>query len=64
MPLTGQGAQGPKRFTIELMPGADPEALPKAHTCFNRIDMPRYRTYEQVSLPLFALFTYLYLFVK
>lgn len=35
-----QGSDGPRRFTIEKS-GA-PNALPKSHTCFNRIDLPPY----------------------
>lgn len=35
-----QGADGPRRFTIEK--SGDPSMLPKSHTCFNRIDLPPY----------------------
>lgn len=56
VPATGfgdlRGAQGPKRFTIELVPGADETSLPKAHTCFNRIDLPRYKTLDQLEQKL------------
>ncbi len=34
------GSDGPRRFTIER--SGDVAALPKAHTCFNRIDLPTY----------------------
>ncbi|KAK9768070.1 hypothetical protein K7432_001606 [Basidiobolus ranarum] len=39
-----QGSDGPRRFTIEK--SGDINQLPKAHTCFNRIDMPPYKSYE------------------
>ncbi|KAI8338086.1 E3 ubiquitin-protein ligase RSP5 [Chlamydoabsidia padenii] len=39
-----QGSDGPRRFTIEK--SGDAGGLPKAHTCFNRIDMPVYREYD------------------
>ena len=43
-----QGSQGPKRFTIELVRSSPATSLPKAHTCFNRIDFPPYTSYEQL----------------
>lgn len=39
------GAAGPRLFTIHCIE-ASPNSLPKAHTCFNRIDMPPYPTYR------------------
>uniref|UniRef100_A0A1D1YQV7 E3 ubiquitin-protein ligase n=1 Tax=Anthurium amnicola TaxID=1678845 RepID=A0A1D1YQV7_9ARAE len=39
-----QGSDGPRRFTIEK--AGDVSQLPKSHTCFNRIDLPQYKTYE------------------
>ncbi len=39
-----QGSDGPRRFCIERIEGSD--ALPKSHTCFNRIDLPTYRDYD------------------
>ncbi|GAA5802989.1 hypothetical protein HPULCUR_008464 [Helicostylum pulchrum] len=45
-----QGSDGPRRFTIEKS-GQDTQ-LPKAHTCFNRIDMPPYKTYEALVAKL------------
>ncbi|KAI8882360.1 E3 ubiquitin-protein ligase RSP5 [Backusella circina FSU 941] len=39
-----QGSDGPRRFTIEK--SGEVSQLPKAHTCFNRIDMPPYKSYE------------------
>lgn len=40
------GSNGPQKFTIE--PWGTPHSLPRAHTCFNRIDLPRYRTYYEL----------------
>ncbi|MCJ1295165.1 hypothetical protein MMC34_006726 [Xylographa carneopallida] len=45
-----QGSDGPRRFTIEKS-GSD-KALPKSHTCFNRLDLPEYKTYEALSSKL------------
>lgn len=42
-----QGSDGPRRFTIEK--AGDPNALPKSHTCFNRLDLPPYRSYEALE---------------
>jgi E3 ubiquitin-protein ligase NEDD4 len=39
-----QGSDGPRRFTIEK--AGEVAALPKSHTCFNRLDLPPYETYE------------------
>ncbi|KAJ3358988.1 hypothetical protein HDU91_005054 [Kappamyces sp. JEL0680] len=36
-----QGSDGPRRFTIEKT--GEVNALPKAHTCFNRLDLPPYK---------------------
>uniref|UniRef100_H3B2J1 HECT-type E3 ubiquitin transferase n=1 Tax=Latimeria chalumnae TaxID=7897 RepID=H3B2J1_LATCH len=51
VPLQGfkalQGAAGPRLFTIHLI-DANTDNLPKAHTCFNRIDIPPYETYEKL----------------
>lgn len=41
------GAAGPRLFTIHLI-DAPTESLPKAHTCFNRIDLPPYESYEKL----------------
>ncbi|WBW75100.1 HECT-type ubiquitin-protein ligase E3 Pub1 [Schizosaccharomyces osmophilus] len=35
-----QGSDGPRRFTIEK--SGESSKLPKAHTCFNRLDLPPY----------------------
>ncbi|XP_072030008.1 E3 ubiquitin-protein ligase SMURF2-like [Amphiura filiformis] len=40
------GAPGPRLFTIHQI-DADTNNLPKAHTCFNRLDIPPYETYEK-----------------
>ncbi|KAI8342036.1 E3 ubiquitin-protein ligase RSP5 [Chlamydoabsidia padenii] len=45
-----QGSDGPRRFTIEK--SGEVAQLPKAHTCFNRIDMPPYRSYESLVAKL------------
>lgn len=36
-----QGSDGPRKFTIEKV--GEVSALPKAHTCFNRLDLPAYK---------------------
>ncbi|XP_067162102.1 E3 ubiquitin-protein ligase SMURF1 isoform X7 [Apteryx mantelli] len=41
------GAAGPRLFTIHLI-DANTDNLPKAHTCFNRIDIPPYESYEKL----------------
>jgi E3 ubiquitin ligase SMURF1/2 len=41
------GAAGPRHFTIHLI-DADTVNLPKAHTCFNRIDIPPYENFEKL----------------
>lgn len=43
--LGSTGAAGPRLFTIHCIE-APPQNLPKAHTCFNRIDIPPYETYQ------------------
>ncbi|KAL2758142.1 hypothetical protein ACRALDRAFT_1055137 [Sodiomyces alcalophilus JCM 7366] len=45
-----QGSDGPRRFTIEKT--GDVNNLPKAHTCFNRLDMPPYKSLEQLQQKL------------
>ncbi|ORY96177.1 hypothetical protein BCR43DRAFT_491214 [Syncephalastrum racemosum] len=45
-----QGSDGPRRFTIEK--AGEVTQLPKAHTCFNRIDMPPYRSYDALVAKL------------
>ncbi|XP_068430629.1 E3 ubiquitin-protein ligase NEDD4-like isoform X5 [Clinocottus analis] len=40
------GSNGPQLFTIEQW--GTPEKLPRAHTCFNRLDLPTYDTFEDL----------------
>ncbi|XP_042191885.1 E3 ubiquitin-protein ligase NEDD4-like isoform X5 [Callorhinchus milii] len=40
------GSNGPQLFTIEQW--GTPEKLPRAHTCFNRLDLPPYETFEDL----------------
>lgn len=51
VPLQGfkalQGAAGPRQFTIQQI-DASTNNLPKAHTCFNRIDVPPYESYDKL----------------
>jgi len=42
-----QGSDGPSRFCIEK--AGSPDSLPKAHTCFNRICLPPYRSYLELK---------------
>jgi len=42
-----QGSDGPRRFTIEK--AGEITNLPKAHTCFNRLDLPPYKTLEMLQ---------------
>ncbi|KAI0601505.1 HECT-domain-containing protein [Biscogniauxia sp. FL1348] len=42
-----QGSDGPRRFTIEK--AGELGNLPKAHTCFNRLDLPPYKSLEQLQ---------------
>lgn len=48
IPLNGfkdlQGSDGPRKFTLERIDGC--EMFPRSHTCFNRIDLPVYSSYE------------------
>nr|CAB3266414.1 E3 ubiquitin-protein ligase SMURF2 [Phallusia mammillata] len=41
------GTQGPRLFTIQYVDNRT-DCLPKAHTCFNRIDLPPYETFEKL----------------
>ncbi|KAK9471667.1 uncharacterized protein V1510DRAFT_182690 [Dipodascopsis tothii] len=41
-----QGSDGPRRFTIEK--AGELGALPKSHTCFNRVDLPPYKDYNSM----------------
>jgi len=40
------GSNGPQRFCIEKF-GKD-TWLPRSHTCFNRLDLPPYKSYDQL----------------
>ncbi|KAJ8343542.1 hypothetical protein SKAU_G00308710 [Synaphobranchus kaupii] len=40
------GSNGPQLFTIEQW--GTPDKLPRAHTCFNRLDLPPYKTFEEL----------------
>ncbi|WAR12224.1 WWP1-like protein [Mya arenaria] len=40
------GSNGPQRFCIEKV--GKETWLPRSHTCFNRIDLPPYRSFEQL----------------
>ncbi|KAK8084761.1 hypothetical protein PG997_006032 [Apiospora hydei] len=45
-----QGSDGPRRFTIEK--AGELGNLPKAHTCFNRLDLPPYKSLEALQQKL------------
>ena len=45
-----QGSDGPRRFTIDN--SGEEGQLPKSHTCFNRLDLPPYKTYEALNAKL------------
>ncbi|KAJ8247872.1 hypothetical protein GJAV_G00251530 [Gymnothorax javanicus] len=40
------GSNGPQLFTIEQW--GTPDKLPRAHTCFNRLDLPPYESFEEL----------------
>ncbi|CAH8660505.1 unnamed protein product [Dicrocoelium dendriticum] len=44
------GSSGPQKFTIECWGNVD--QLPRAHTCFNRLDLPCYPTFEELRTKL------------
>lgn len=48
MPYEGfealRGSNGPRKFCIEKW--GKPTSLPRAHTCFNRLDLPPYNSFE------------------
>ncbi|KAJ8249341.1 hypothetical protein GJAV_G00233750 [Gymnothorax javanicus] len=50
VPMNGfaelHGSNGPQLFTIEQW--ATPDKLPRAHTCFNRLDLPPYESFEDL----------------
>lgn len=43
------GAATPRLFTIHLTADVPIQHLPKAHTCFNRIDIPAYDSYQLLN---------------
>ena len=45
--LNISGSNGPQRFCIEKV--GKETWLPRSHTCFNRLDLPPYKSYEQLS---------------
>jgi E3 ubiquitin-protein ligase HECW2 len=45
-----RGSNGPKKFTIEKW--GDEKSLPRAHTCFNRLDLPAYATHTTLVTKL------------
>ncbi|KAL5481729.1 hypothetical protein EMCRGX_G021957 [Ephydatia muelleri] len=51
VPMNGfaelQGSNGPQKFCIKKL--GDPTSLPRAHTCFNRIDLPPYTSYHELK---------------
>ena len=48
------GSNGPQRFCIEKV--GKESWLPRSHTCFNRLDLPPYKSYEQLVNILFLTF--------
>ena len=51
VPMNGfaelQGSNGPRKFCIKQY--GTPNDLPRAHTCFNRVDLPPYTSYHQLK---------------
>ena len=43
------GASGPRLFTLHLIGDSATENLPKAHTCFNRLDLPAYESKKKMT---------------
>lgn len=41
------GSNGPQKFCIEKV--GKQNWLPRSHTCFNRLDLPPYKSYEQLA---------------
>lgn len=52
VPLDGfanlQGISGPQKFQIHKSYASD-DRLPSAHTCFNQIDLPEYKSREKLK---------------
>ncbi|KAL6934829.1 hypothetical protein ACO0R3_000793 [Hanseniaspora guilliermondii] len=55
VPLNGfrdlQGSNGSSKFSIHKDFGSS-SRLPQAHTCFNQLDLPSYKTYEEMKRAL------------
>lgn len=51
LPVSGfadlMGSNGPQKFCIEKV--GKENWLPRSHTCFNRLDLPPYKSYEQLK---------------
>ncbi|XP_061878129.1 NEDD4-like E3 ubiquitin-protein ligase WWP1 [Entelurus aequoreus] len=51
LPLGGfaelMGSNGPQKFCIEKV--GKETWLPRSHTCFNRLDLPPYKSFEQLK---------------
>ncbi|XP_063900327.1 uncharacterized protein LOC135119874 [Zophobas morio] len=45
-----QGSDGPRKFCIQRT--ADVHKLPSSHTCFNRLDLPDYESFEELKMKL------------
>ncbi|KAK3546795.1 hypothetical protein QTP86_002904 [Hemibagrus guttatus] len=45
--LDRSGSNGPQKFCIEKT--GKENWLPRSHTCFNRLDLPPYKSYEQLK---------------
>ncbi|XP_065316225.1 E3 ubiquitin-protein ligase NEDD4-like isoform X2 [Gordionus sp. m RMFG-2023] len=46
------GSNGPQKFCIEKWGSS--QNFPRAHTCFNRLDLPFYNSYEELKIKLIA----------
>jgi len=51
-----QGSKGLQKFTIKPL-NANPNGLPVAHSCFNRLELPRYSTLQDLKDKLFFAIT-------
>ncbi|KAA6390381.1 MAG: putative E3 ubiquitin-protein ligase Itchy [Streblomastix strix] len=50
--LLGQNSNRLTPFKIQIFQFQDENMLPISHTCFNKIDLPRYRSKEQLKMKL------------
>lgn len=46
--VTYLGSNGPQRFCVEKV--GKETWLPRSHTCFNRLDLPPYKSFEQLQV--------------